>query len=209
MIVVMVVMLVLFMVMAAAALMVIMMMVVMFVLFVVVTAALMVIVMMVMLVLLVMVATAALVVIMMMVVMRFRIHTLQFQTCQFCRQGSSSFHSRNQLFTGQLIPGSGNQGCYIVMLANQCHTGIQLILGHRVRTGENNGGSGFDLIIIELTKVLHIDLNLACIRHGNCVTQSHFLIGHLLNCSKDIGKFTNTGRFDNHAVGVKLCNNLL
>jgi len=190
--VMMVVMLVFFVVMAAAAVVIMVMMVVMLMLFVAVTAAAMIIVvMMVMMLVFFMVMTAAAVVIMVMVVVTAMLMMvmlmLLFHLGQFFRQSLFALHSSNKLFASQLAPRGGNQCCIRIMFPNQRNGGIQLCLGNRIRTGQDNGGSSLDLVIIELTEVLHIDLNLAGI--GNCygIAQSHIRAGNLLHRANDIG----------------------
>ena len=63
------------------------------------------------------------------------------------------------------------------MLANQGNACIQLRLCYGVSAGENNGGSSFDLVVVELAKVLHINLDLAGIHHRNGIAKGHILIG--------------------------------
>ena len=84
---------------------------------------------------------------------------------------------------------------------------VQLLLGDGIGTGENDGRCSFDLVIVELTKVLHIHLHLACIGHSHSVTQLHIL--HLLHSADHIGQLAHAGGFDDHAVGVILGNHLL
>ena len=142
--------------------------------------------------------------VMMMVMVRLCLHT-----GQFLRQCCLAFHGGDQLFTGQFIPGGCNQRCGCVVLPNQRYSSIQLILGNGVCTGENDGRCRFNLIVIELTEVLHINLDFARISHSNGVSQSHFLIGHLFNSGNHIGQLAHAGGFNNHTVGIKLCNHLL
>ena len=95
------------------------------------------------------------------------------------------------------------------MLTNQSNTCIQFVLGNGIGTGENDGRCCFNLIVIELTKVLHINLDLACIHHGNGIAQCNFFTGHLLHSSNHIGQLSNTGGFNDHAVRREFCNHLL
>ena len=95
------------------------------------------------------------------------------------------------------------------MLPDQGYGSIQLGLGHRVGTGQDDGGSGFDLVIVELTKVLHIDLDLTGIADSHGIAQSHIFVGDLLHSADNIGEFANTGGFDDDPVGIILCDDLL
>ena len=53
------------------------------------------------------------------------------------------------------------------MLSQQFHCRVQLLLRDRVGTGQDDGGSGLDLVIVELTKVLAVDLHFTGIHNGD------------------------------------------
>ena len=82
-----------------------------------------------------------------------------------------AFHSLQKLRSGQFIPGSSNQCGIGIMLSQQRHSGIQFRLGDGIGTGQDDGGSSFDLVVVELTEVLAVDLYLSCIHHGNGIAQ--------------------------------------
>ena len=191
------VMMMLMVVMTAAALMLLMMMVMLMV----VMAAAALVLLMVMVMLMVMVTAAALVFFMMMLM-------FLLQLCQFSSQSGLTFHGLDQLLAGQLIPGGGNDGRLLVMLTNQGNGCIQLCLRRGIGTGENDGGSGFDLVVVELTEVLHVDLHLAGIADSHGVAQSDLVIGDLFHSGNDIGQLADTGGFDDDPVGVILLDHL-
>ena len=207
----MVVMLVLVVVVTAAAVVVlIMMMVVMLVLVVVVTAAAMVIlVMMVVLMFLMIVvmvmAAAGAVFIMLMVMMVFM---LLLQLCQLSSQCCLALHCAQQLLASQVAPGGGDDGSLGIVLPQQRHGCIQLGLGDGISTGQDDGGSGLDLVIIELAEVLHIDLDLARVGNGDGIAQGDFLIGDLVHCADNIRQLAHTGGLDEDAVRVILLDDL-
>ena len=156
-----------------------------------------------MLLLMVMMVTAAAMMLMLMVMlMGF------FQFFQLCSQGRLAFHSGNQLLAGQITPGSGDDGSLLIMLPQQGNCCIQLCLGNRIGTGENNGRCGFDLVIVELTKVLHIDLYLACIHHSHGVAQGDFIGGDLLYSTNNIRQLAHAGGFDDDTVRIVLLDHL-
>ena len=132
---------------------------------------------------------------------------LVFQLFQGSSNSCLTFHSTNQLSTGQFAPRSGNNSSILIMLTEHIHSLIQLFLGNSIGTGQNDGGCGFHLVVIELAKVLHINLDLAGIRNSYGVAQFH--IGYLFHSADDIGQLTNTGGLDDHTVGMILGNNLL
>ena len=94
------------------------------------------------------------------------------------------------------------------MLSQQRHCSIQLGLRDRIRTGQDDGGCGFNLVVVELTEVLHVNLHLTGIRHGDGVTQGNFLVHNFIYRADDIGQLADTGGFDQNAVGVVLLDDL-
>ena len=163
----------------------------------VVTTAAVTILMMVVLVMVLMVVTTAAVTILMMVVL---VMMLMFHLFQILFHGRSTLHSLQELFSRQFGPGSGDQsGCFIV-LAQKFYGPIQLCLCNGIGTGQNDGRCGFDLIVIELTKVLHINLNLTSICHSYLVAKAYIATCNLLHCCHHIGQLANTGRLDDHPV---------
>ena len=179
------------------------MMVVMLMIMVVAAAAMLLMVMMVVMLMIMVVTAAAMLLMVMMMVMM-----LLLQLFQFRGNGSLACHGGDDLLTGQLIPGSGDQGCLCIVFPDQSHRSIQLVLCHGIGTGQNDGGSGFDLIVVELAKILHVDLHLACVRNGNGIAQGHFLVGNLFHSGNNVGQLAHTGGLDDDSVGSVLGNHL-
>ena len=140
-------------------------------------------------------------------VMMVRVFILEL--CQLGGQSCLTFHGLQQLSTGQLTPGSGNHGSLRIVLSQHLHSGIQLLLGDGIGTGEDDGGSGLHLVVIELTKVLHIHLHLTGIHHRHGIAQSHFLAHNLVDSADDIGQLAHTGGLNEDPVGMVLVNHLL
>ena len=157
-------------------------------------------------VMLVIVATAAAFAIMIMVVVMLMVGMRQ--SLQVLGEGCLAFHSLQQLRAGELIPGSGNNSGMIVMLPEQSHGSIQLCLGNGIAPGQNDGGSGFDLVVVELAEVLHVNLHLTRIRHGNGIAQGYILARHLFHSGNHIGELTDAGGLDDNPVGMILVNDL-
>ena len=86
---------------------------------------------------------------------------------------------------------------------------FQLVMIHTVCAGQNNGGCGFDLVVVELTKVLHIHLDFAGIGNGCSITQGYIVTGHLFHRTDDIGKLAHTGGLDQNPIGMVGINYLL
>ena len=151
---------------------------------------------------LMMVAAAAMVTMLMMMPVFF------LQLGHLSSQGSLSFHGRDQLFTSQLIPGRCDDGCLLVVLAQHCHSSIQFGLRHRIGAGQNDGRCGFNLIVVELAEVLHIDFHLTAVHNSHSIAQSDLISHNLLHSTNDIGQFAHTGGFNDNAVRIVLLNNL-
>ena len=131
------------------------------------------------------------------------------ELCQLRSQGGLAVHGTEQLLTGQCIPGGGNDGGTGIVLSQQFHSGIQLGLGNGIRPGENNGRSGLHLVVVELAKVLHIDLHLARVHDGHGIAQGHLGTGDFVHGTDHIGQLAHTGRLNEDPVGLILVNHLL
>ena len=187
-----------FLVMVAAATMLTMLMMVMMFLVMVTAAAMLTMLMMVMM-LLVMMAAATMTIMVMMLLL---------QASQVRSQRSFAFHSLDQLLTGQLVPGGSNDSSRGIMLPDHRNRSIQLSLRDSIGTGQDDGGCCFDLVVIEFTKVLHVNLDLAGVDNRNSIAQSDLVIGDLIDRGNHIGQLTNTGGFDNDSVRIILFDHL-
>ena len=106
-------------------------------------------------------------------------------------------------------PGSGDDGSLCIVLSQQLHGSIQLLLRDGIGTGQDDGGSRLDLVVVELTEVLAVDLHLTGVNHSYGVTQGHFLVGHLVHSTDDIGQLANAGGLNQNPVRMVLVNHLL
>jgi hypothetical protein len=196
-------------VMAAAALALFMVMVVM--LLMVVTAAALAFLMVMVVMLLMVVTAAALAFLMVMVVMLLMVTmaAMMLHLLQILGNAGVALHSLQQLRAGELIPRSGNQRSMIIMLTEHCNSGIQLSLGDGIGTGKDDGRSGFDLVVVEFTEVLGVNLHLASVSHGYGIAQNHIISSNLLHSSDNIRQLTHTGRLDDHTIGMVLGNHFL
>ncbi len=128
------------------------------------------------------------------------LQTLHFQLGQLRGQGSLALHGLYQLLTGELIPGCSDNGGHLIVLPQHADGIVQLELGDGIGTGQDDGGSGFNLIVVELAEILHIHLDLAGIYHGHGVTQGHLVAGDLVYGPNHIGKLAHAGGFNDHPV---------
>ena len=150
----------------------------------------------------VMVTTAVVFFLVVMVVLCFHLR-------QFSRNAGSALHSLHDLCAGQVIPGCCDNGGVCIVLSEHGNRSIQLFLRDAIGAGQDDGPGGFDLIIIELAKVLHIDLDLTCIHHRYSAIQHNILVCDLFHCGDHIGKLTYAGGLNQNAVGVILGDDLL
>ena len=130
---------------------------------------------------------------------------------QFFQMGSQTIltsHGIQNLLAIQLGPGGSDQCSFFIVLTNQLHSGIQLGLGNIIGTGQNNGTGSFDLIVVELAKVLHIDLHLAGIRHSNRMAQNHIFRNYFLHSCYHITELAHTGGLNHYAVRMILFDHL-
>ena len=201
--VVVVVMLVFVVIVTAAATLFVIVVVMMLVFVMIVTAAatLIVVVMMLVFVMIVTAAATLFVIVVMMVFL--------FQLCQGSGQGSFALHSLQQLLTVQFIPGCNYQCCVGIPLTDQGNSGFQLVFCNGIGTGEDDRGCGFDLIVVEFAKVLHINLDLAGIRNSNGVAENDILVGDLFHSGNHIAELAHTGGFDYDALRGIFCDNLV
>ncbi len=148
------------------------------------------------------------VVVMMMLVLMLRLigfvlgaHLFQ----HFVGQGDL-FHGGKHGLAVQLIPGGGQDGGGGILLPQQGHGGLQLLLAQLLGAGEDNGAGGLDLVVIELAEVLHVDLHLAGVGHGDEAVELH--VGHVLDgvlhSYDHVAELANAGGLDKDSVGVEL-----
>ena len=129
---------------------------------------------------------------------------LLMQLCQLGSQSGLAFQCGSQLLAGQLAPGSGDDGSLVVVLPEHGHGSIQLGLGDGIGTGQDDGGSGFDLVVVELAEVLHIDLHLTGIHNRHGVANGNFLVGDLVDRTDHIRQLANAGGLDDDPVRMIL-----
>ena len=164
---------------------------------------------MVMLVLMMATAVMAILMMVMLVLMVTTAVMVMLQLRQRICHRALTLHGLHQLCPGQLTPRSGDQSRLRIQLPKQCHGGIQLSLRDRIGPGQDDGGGGTDLVIVELTEVLPVDLHLPSIGHRHGVAQLNIFAGDLLRRGDHIGQLAHTGRLDDHPVGVELLDHFL
>ena len=134
---------------------------------------------------------------------------LMLHLCKVLSNIRLALHGIQKLLSGQLTPRSRDQSGLGVVLAQQRHSSIQLGLRNGIGAGQDDGGGGFDLIVVELTKVLHVDLDLARVRNGDSIAQHHIVSGDLLHSSDHVGQLAHAGGLDDDSIRMVLADDLL
>ena len=196
MLIVFVVMVMMLMFVVVVATFVIVVMVVML-MFVVVMAAFVIVVMVVMLVFVVMMAAAFIVVMM----------CLLLEPFNFRLKSIRSFNSIKQLCAGKFIPiGSNYNGVRIVLLYKR-DTLIDLFLIYKLCMAENDASGILNLIIKELTEILHMHFALFCVDNGCKTAEYRPVCICAFDCLYNVRKLSNTGRLNENSVRRKLIDN--
>ena len=129
---------------------------------------------------------------------------------QLCLEIVLGGHGLQDLLAGQGIPCGGHDGSGGVLLAQHGDRCGDLLLAGGLGAAQDDAACVADLIIIELTEVLHIHLDLVDIGHGDKTVQLHIqMLSHTLHSAGDIAQLAHTGGLDDDAVGVVLLHHLL
>ena len=116
------------------------------------------------------------------------------------------FHGGQNGLAVDLIPGGGDDGGGGVLLPQQGGSRLQLLLRQLLGTAEDNGAGRLDLVVIELAEVLHIDLHLAGVGHGDKAVELHIrhVLDGVLHRHDHIAELAHAGGLDKDAVGLEL-----
>ena len=125
------------------------------------------------------------------------------------RQSILVLHGLKDLLAGELLPGRRDDHGVGVMLAQQGDGGCQLFLADGGSTAENDAGRRLNLIRIELTEILQIDLAFCRVRHGDEAAQCDFVRCNAFHRTDHITELANAGRLDKNAVRLVLRDHLL
>ena len=119
-------------------------------------------------------------------------------------------HGLQDLLAGQGVPGGGDDGSGGVLLTQHGHSGGDLFLGGVLGAAQDDAACVADLVVVELTEVLHIHLDLVDVGHGNEAAQLNIqMLGHALDSAGHVGQLADAGGLDDDAVRVVLLHHLL
>ena len=110
----------------------------------------------------------------------------------------------------QLVPRSRQNGGVGVLLAQHRGGSLELFLRELLRAGKNDRAGGLDLVVVELTEVLHIDLDLAGVGHGDIAVELELgaLVHRALHGNDDVRELADAARLNEDAVGGELRHDL-
>ena len=190
---------------AAALVMVMLMFVVIIVVMMAAAAVALVLVVVMMMVMLVMVVMLIMVVVVMVVLRLLRL-VLGLHPGQQLVGQRDLFHSGQQSLAVQLVPRGSEDGGGGILLPQQSHSGLQLFLRQLLGPGEDDGAGGLDLVVVELTEVLHIHLHLGGVGHGDEGVQLHVRLvpDGVLHRHDNVGELTYAGGLDEDAIRSEL-----
>ena len=121
--------------------------------------------------------------------------------------------SQRHLFNGaengpavQLVPRRGEDGGVGILLPQQGHGSLQLLLIQLLGAGEDDGAGRLDLVVVELAEVLHVDLHLGSVGHGDEAVEPHVrhVLDGVLHRHDHIAELAHAGGLDEDAVGGEL-----
>ena len=119
-------------------------------------------------------------------------------------------HGLQDLLAGQGVPGGGDDGSGGILLTQHGHSGGNLLLGGVLGAAQDDAACVADLVVVELTEVLHIHLDLVHIGHGDKAVQLHVqVLGHAFHGAGHVAQLAHAGGLDDDAVGVVLLHHLL
>ena len=130
---------------------------------------------------------------------------------QIRRQGIALLHGREELAAGELVPGSGDNGSRSILLPEDGHRLLQLLLRHLLGAAEDDGPGILHLVGVKLAEVLHIGLALAGIGHGDGAAQHHLRLpgNHILDSPDHVRQLAYAGGLNEDPVGMELLHHLL
>ena len=130
---------------------------------------------------------------------------------QLLGQVFPALHGREDLRPGELIPGGGENGGFGIFCPQQGDGPVQLVLVDLLGAGKDDGAGVLHLVVEELAEVLHVDLGLGGVHHGDETVQVQ--VGGLrldpLHGGNDIGELAYAGGLNDDAGGGVVGQHLL
>ena len=119
-------------------------------------------------------------------------------------------HGCQNLRSGNLIPGCGHDGRLIISLPDHRNNLIQFLIRYLLRSAQDNGPGTLDLIVIELTEILHEHFAFHGICNCRVGGKLHVtLLCNLQHCLHNIRQLAHTGGLNDNTVRSKLLQYIL
>ena len=119
-------------------------------------------------------------------------------------QRVAPLHRLEDLLAVELRPRRGHDRGGRVLLAQQRHSGVELLGTDALGAREDDGARVLDLVVEELTEVFHIHFALVRVHDGREAVE-HQLVGlHALHGADDVAQLADARGLDEDAVGVEL-----
>ena len=129
---------------------------------------------------------------------------------QLCLEVVLGGHGLQDLLTGQLVPCGGHDGSGGILLPQHGDRSGDLLLAGGLGAAQDDAACVADLVVVELTEVLHIHLDLVDVGHGDEAAQLNIqMLGHALDSAGHVGQLADARGLDDDAVGVVLLHHLL
>ena len=123
---------------------------------------------------------------------------------KLCHHVVLLFHSLKDRFAADLIPRGCNEHCVLVVLTDELDCFLLLLLIHNACSAEDYGSGMFDLIVEELTEVLHVHLALCNVYYGNkVINRDACLFGNIINRSDNVRKLADARGLDDDSIGLE------
>ena len=116
-------------------------------------------------------------------------------------------HSGKDILTVKAVPRSGNYNRGGIMLSYESNGLLYLRILCNIGVREDDGGCMGDLIVIELTKVLHIHTALGNIGNRGEAVENAIALNPLC-CADNIGKLTDARGLDDNSIGSEVTKHL-
>ena len=113
------------------------------------------------------------------------------QACKLFFDGVATLHSGEELRTVKIIPRSGYDGCGGILFAKERYGFGDLFVGCTLRVRKNDTACIFDLVVEELTEILHIHLAFFNVGNRGKAVEENVLGIQILNRADNIRKLAN------------------
>ena len=131
-----------------------------------------------------------------------------FQQRKFGLQSVLLLHGLQHLLAGEIFPGSGDDRGSLVVGAQQGNHILQLLFAHAGSAGKHDAAGMLDLVVEELTEVLHIHLALVGVCHGGEAVENGLFHLQALDGTDHVRQLAHAGGLDEDPVGMILLQHL-